>query len=322
MKHRGTKKISRSDIGHNSTRTCDYCRARYSFVPMEIIEYDSSDTFLQRATPVLSRNEAFTGLLYGVADRVGRVADADPANDPPFLATVEDGNGVQLIAIMTPPHRLLLHAANDGADAVVLQALADHMRGTGLRPPGVLGPQPLPDAFAGIWCADPAQGVGQTVTPGLAMTVYELRQLSYRGSASGSYRHATLADRQLLEDWTETFFHQVHGRPPVGQEIGAVARRLPKGEYRIWEDGGEPVCFVAQARPTPTGMAINAVFTPQAWRGRGYATSCVAALCAEILAGGKSFCTLFADVDNPTANGIYQRIGFEPLGQFVELDFT
>ena len=95
--------------------------------------------------------------------------------------------------------------------------------------------------------------------------------------------------------------------------MGSVSRRLADGDYRIWEDGGEPVSYAARSRPTPTGMAINAVYTPKSLRGKGYATSCVAA--------GKRFCTLFADVKNPTANGIYQRLGFEPLGEFVELDF-
>ena len=56
---------------------------------MDIIEYDDSAHFLERAAPVLSRNEAFTGLIYGVADRVGRIAEMDPDEDPPFLATVE-----------------------------------------------------------------------------------------------------------------------------------------------------------------------------------------------------------------------------------------
>lgn len=118
------------------------------------------------------------------------------------------------------------------------------------------------------------------------------------------------------------FFHwEIHRRAPRGQEVGAVSRRLADGDYRIWEDGGEPVSYAARSRPTPTGMAINAVYTPKALRGKGYATSCVAALCHEILAAGKRFCTLFADVENPTVNGIYQRLGFEPLGEFVELDF-
>jgi uncharacterized protein len=285
---------------------------------MEIIQYDHSDTFLQRAAPVLRHNEAFTGLIYGVADRVGRIADADPDNEPPLLASVENGGEILLIAVMTPPHRLLMHAADDIVNPAVLRALTNHLRAAPRTVPGALGPRPLPEAFAEIW----TEGTDLSVGQGLAMTVYELRNLRHKGSAPGSYRHATETDRQLLESWTDAFFREVHSRAPLGQEVGAVVRRLAQGAYRIWEHDGQPVCYVAQSRPTPTGMAINAAFTPEQLRGRGYATSCVAALCAEILAGGKSFCTLFADVGNPTANGIYRRLGFEPLGEFLELDFA
>ncbi len=38
--------------------------------------------------------------------------------------------------------------------------------------------------------------------------------------------------------------------------------------------------------------------------------------------GPRPLSEAFADVGNPTANGIYQRIGFQPLGEFVELDFV
>ncbi len=31
---------------------------------------------------------------------------------------------------------------------------------------------------------------------------------------------------------------------------------------------------------------------------------------------------LFADLANPTSNGIYQRIGFEPVGDSVRIDFA
>ncbi|MFP6591247.1 MAG: hypothetical protein VCE12_12075 [Candidatus Latescibacterota bacterium] len=50
--------------------------------------------------------------------------------------------------------------------------------------------------------------------------------------------------------------------------MGAVSRRLADGDYRIWEDGGEPVSYAARFRPTATGMAINAVYTPKALRGK------------------------------------------------------
>jgi hypothetical protein len=45
---------------------------------MDLIDYDDSARFLERAAPVSGRNEAFTGLIYGFADRVGRIADLDP----------------------------------------------------------------------------------------------------------------------------------------------------------------------------------------------------------------------------------------------------
>ena len=35
---------------------------------MDIIDYDDSARFLERAAPVSGRNEAFTGLIYGIAD--------------------------------------------------------------------------------------------------------------------------------------------------------------------------------------------------------------------------------------------------------------
>jgi len=48
-------------------------------------------------------------------------------------------------------------------------------------------------------------------------------------------------------------------------------------------------------------------------RGRGYATSCVAALTTRLLDSGKTFCCLYTDLSNPTSNSIYQRIGYRPV---------
>jgi predicted GNAT family acetyltransferase len=62
-------------------------------------------------------------------------------------------------------------------------------------------------------------------------------------------------------------------------------------------------------------------YTPLEQRGKGYATACVAALSQRLLTGGRHFCTLFTDLANPTSNRIYQRIGFEALGDFEEWVF-
>jgi len=57
-----------------------------------------------------------------------------------------------------------------------------------------------------------------------------------------------------------------------------------------------------------------------AWRS-GYATACVGELSRLLLAMGYEFCTLFADAANPTANDIYQKIGYRPLCNYDEYAF-
>lgn len=68
-------------------------------------------------------------------------------------------------------------------------------------------------------------------------------------------------------------------------------------------------------------MAVNAVYTPPELRRRGYAASCVAVLSQLLLDSGREFCTLFADRANSTSNGVYRRIGYQPLGSFTQYDF-
>jgi predicted GNAT family acetyltransferase len=64
------------------------------------------------------------------------------------------------------------------------------------------------------------------------------------------------------------------------------------------------------------------VWTPPDLRGRGYAGSLVAFACSRALQEGAERCMLFADLANPTSNAIYQRVGFERVGDAREWDVT
>jgi uncharacterized protein len=44
-------------------------------------------------------------------------------------------------------------------------------------------------------------------------------------------------------------------------------------------------------------------------------------LTRAMLAGGRTYCTLFTDRSNPTSNGIYQKIGYQPVADFEHLKF-
>jgi len=61
------------------------------------------------------------------------------------------------------------------------------------------------------------------------------------------------------------------------------------------------------------------VYTPPAYRRRGYASACGAALSQLILDAGRRFCFLYTDLANPTSNQIYQQIGYEHVSYVIVL---
>ena len=54
------------------------------------------------------------------------------------------------------------------------------------------------------------------------------------------------------------------------------------------------------------------------FRGRGYASNCVAALTQKMLDQGRKFCFLYTDLSNPTSNKIYQQIGYRPVCDWMD----
>jgi predicted GNAT family acetyltransferase len=64
------------------------------------------------------------------------------------------------------------------------------------------------------------------------------------------------------------------------------------------------------------------VYTPPEYRRRGYASASVAALSQSLLNQGHQFCFLFTDLANPTANHIYQDIGYQPVGDWHQYSFS
>jgi predicted GNAT family acetyltransferase len=60
------------------------------------------------------------------------------------------------------------------------------------------------------------------------------------------------------------------------------------------------------------------VYTPRAHRGRGYGSAVTAVATQDILDDG-AIPVLFTDLANPTSNGIYQRLGYRPVGDYVSV---
>jgi hypothetical protein len=70
------------------------------------------------------------------------------------------------------------------------------------------------------------------------------------------------------------------------------------------------------------GVRLGYVFTPRDRRRRGYAGALTAALSQHLLDQGARFCVLYTDLANPTSNALYPRVGYRPLCDELELEFT
>jgi uncharacterized protein len=154
------------------------------------------------------------------------------------------------------------------------------------------------------------------------MRVYQLNDINPLELAPGILRAADQGDLFYLPYWDQAF--QLNCGLPMSDLTATTARirqKLKSQGIYVWEDG-IPVSQAAVGRKTIRGAVINAVYTPPHYRGKGYATACVASLSQMLLDSKYDFCCLFADLDNPISNKLYLNIGYQPVCDFAEYTFA
>jgi hypothetical protein len=281
---------------------------------MDVVRYASIAEYLAAAGPFLETREAEHNLIFGIASNI----QADPSQfGAPYLAAVVDGGQVQGAVMQTPPWRIIL-SCFDGDAAAVADALAADLAGTDL--PGMVGPTASTDAFAAAWHAR----TGATSKLTRHERSFRLRHVRPPRPAPGHMVRATPEHRDVLAAWSQAFEAEAHTAPPGPTDHDATADRWIRGVGRtawLWVDDGRPVSLTGVGGLTPHGIRVGPVYTPPELRGRGYASNLVADASQLHLDGGREFVFLFTDLANPTANKIYQSIGYEPVIDIDEYAF-
>lgn len=282
---------------------------------MRVERFQHPREFLDRALPLLMANEAANHLLIGITNSL--VTKPDLYGVQPYLAICREGDGdVPVgVAIMTPPHNVLLALMPESVIDAFVDDLLDQ-RLPHFSVPGVLGANEVAKTFAERWQAK----TGQSFRLALAERIYKLERVQPVAGVSGSLRRATIEDRDLLVRWMLGFGKDTEmPEQSWRQAEQTVDRRLndPDSEFYLWLDP-EPVSLAGFTGPSPNGMRVGPVYTPPEHRRHGYAAACTAAVSQLLLDAGRSFCFLFTDLDNPTTNHIYPMIGYEPVIDFAE----
>jgi predicted GNAT family acetyltransferase len=228
---------------------------------------------------------------------------------------VLDGDGdVAGLAMQRPEYGLFLPDLPPGA----AEAVAEELDRQGIDVTEVSGSLEAAHAFCRTW----QRLTGTAYEAGTASRVYVLDALEAPDDVPGHRRTATASDLDLVIRWADAFNRET-GTPGAGDDQrDALARRVAGEEVSLWVVDGAAVSMAA-ASPRVGGVArVNLVYTPPEQRGRGYGAAVAAAVSRRALDEGADTCMLFADLANPTSNGIYRRIGYRDLADSVVLRFS
>lgn len=270
---------------------------------MEVTRHDTAEGFLEQAGDFLVAREAEHNLILGLSSRLRR--EPRLYGEDPYLAVVEDGEGIVGAALRTPPHNLVLSELDD---VRAIEPLLAAVREEFPSLPGVVGPKERAAQFAEAWRA----ATGANVQLRIAQRVFRADRVEPPQNVPGRMRLYEPSDRELAARWMDEFVAEaLPDAPPPESSEEFVDRREedPDGGLVLWEDG-EAVSLAGYGGPTPNGIRIGPVYTPPELRGRGYGSAVTAAITQQLLDGGRRFCFLFTDLANPTSNSIYQRIGY------------
>ncbi len=138
-----------------------------------------------------------------------------------------------------------------------------------------------------------------------------------------SARRAGAADLDLLVRWRHDYMVETLGARG-GRELLARARAHHQDRLTtawLLEVAGEPVACQSFNATLPDMVQVGGVWTPPAWRGRGYARAVVAGALRDARAQGVRRAILFTGSDNPAAQRAYRAIGFTPIGDYALVQY-
>lgn len=231
----------------------------------------------------------------------------------PLFAYGCDRHGeVRYAALRTPPWRML-STPGEGLDA---RRLMELWLAEDPDVPGVIGELGTAGAIGSAW---ESASAGRTrVTTRSAFHVLEALRDPPR-PAEGTLRRPVAGEESILIEWEKGFLEDAGIEVDIPPER-LVAARLGAGAQFVWDDSG-PVSTLAISPEVARTVRIGPVYTPPRQRGRGYASSAVAAVCRRAFDGGAERCALFTDLANPTSNRIYAALGFIRVADWLELAF-
>lgn len=275
---------------------------------MPVVFESSVPEFLAQHGAALEHHAAEHSLILSLC----QMAQQKAARKEDFdirIVTLLDDEGFVCAAVQTKPHNLVLSRARHTEVGPLVDALAE----TGASPPGVVGPSDVAASFITLW----TEKTGQAPVEYMDQIIYALTAVQMPPPVEGRLRWARQDEADIAAQWIHAFSEDALPKAERVSKANAARKAremIDAGRLAFWEAGGRPVAQ-AGASGTKDVARISVVYTPEEFRGQGYASAIVANLSKQQLEGGKKMCCLYADARNPVSNSIYRKIGYEFIGR-------
>jgi predicted GNAT family acetyltransferase len=280
----------------------------------QIRKYDSVSTFLNDCKSVLMQKECENNLILGICNHV-----LNKSLDPEkyiLIAAIEK-SGTIISCAVTTPNKTLLATFTTQFDAAV-KPLASYFNRNQINLKGVSGETAVINSFM--------EAYQKPITNSTTVLLHTMKTLqSIELVPHSELILATTQDLPVLTRWLKNFQIDA-GLLPLkpDEEIQAVTedKIQKKVLYKlvVGEDQ-QPVSMAAVVRETEHFTIISWVYTPPDSRSKGFATTAVYKLTELMSNTHQKHCALFTDKSNPVSNKIYLNIGYQPVAEYLDIDF-
>ncbi|NLK28679.1 MAG: GNAT family N-acetyltransferase [Clostridiales bacterium] len=279
---------------------------------MIVQEYNNAQAFLGDHAEALLQYEAISQLiLYNACQNL----TTNTSKDCIFGTVIEDGK-TWLYFCKVTPYNYVIYTPEQGDLSRAVSALAEYTAKNHIKFSGLNARHDI----CLLFIEEYSKLVPCTFIEKLAMDIMEIREVNDIKLIEGKHRLAKQEEVKLITDWMIQFhIEALDSEMDYEAALKRATELIEDGRIYVYENPeGQIVTMAAAGRKLIHGIAITYVFTPEEFRGKGYAASNIYHISKNLLEEGYEFCTLFVDKRNPISVRAYEKVGYKIIEENYE----
>ncbi len=279
---------------------------------MEVKEYKDAQRFLNDYESILLEHESISQLILYSAYK----SSENKITEQVLFGSVVKAGSPLLFFANVLPYNMAVYVVPEISELSSVVALADYFGNNHIVIHGIIARFDIcrefieeykkltMNQFKEIWGLD----------------LMELRELNEMYLIEGTHRLAIPEEAKIVAEWMIEFQLEAFALELDYQAARTRADQLiNENKVFFYENKENKVVTMAIAlRKLPHGTTITYIYTPEEFRGNGYAAANIFNLTMNLLKTGNDYCTIFADKKNPLSERSYEKVGYEVIEQVYE----